>query len=86
MSPCFFHSLPDFSFFKRYISRCYYWYTIYIPLLNLEISKRNKKGHTYGICMRRCVLLQSDFLAFYLFTFKLIYQSYYFQNSLSFKQ
>ncbi|PFN63921.1 hypothetical protein COJ75_00100 [Bacillus thuringiensis] len=59
MTPYFLHFLPDFSIFQKiHYQTLYYWYTIYIPL---EILKIHKKGHTYGICMRRCVLLQDSF-------------------------
>ncbi|PEW52232.1 hypothetical protein COD05_23835 [Bacillus cereus] len=33
---------------------------IYLPFW-FQSFKTNKKGHTYSICMRRCVLLQDRF-------------------------
>ncbi|RCL13108.1 hypothetical protein BLO02_026435 [Bacillus cereus] len=32
-----------------------------IPALFSETYRKRKKGHTNGICMRRCVLLQDRF-------------------------
>ncbi|KAB1372192.1 hypothetical protein FNE58_03685 [Bacillus thuringiensis] len=62
MPPYFLHTFPGFSIFQKiHYQTLYYWYTIYIPLLSLEILKIHKKGHTYGICMRRYVLLQDSF-------------------------